>query len=792
MRSTIKSIFHTPLFAGGAVLTFALGIGVNVAVFSAVDRVLFRPLPYANPERLVVMTQYRAGGTEPDLQIQAPYVVRARQAPGVEELTVSTLGRFSFRFTEDPDGARYYDFVRMAFTALKTLGVRPILGSDFTEEDARQQRRRVLISYATWQRAFGGRLDIVGQPVWGSTVGRHEIAGVLPDGFFPPQLRSTGPSSGIALTWQIFEATPTINIFTSPFIRLKSGVSMAQAQAQIDTVAADLGPSFPARPGVPASVVRLRPLREALFGRYTTYVALVYAAATMVLMVACANLASLFLVRGRSREHRAAIQVALGASSRRLIQEALAESLVLAVAGCVIALIVLGLTQDAMLRWLPPTFSSYVAPVFEARVLMVSLALATASAMIAGLLPGWRASHVDLLPVLQHGSNRVGSGRLRGGGALLAVEVTLATVLVLGAVMMGRTLLNLEALDVGFEPKHVFTVAANLPPSNDKGQLFRQYEELLSSIRGTPGVKSAAAADTLPMVDVLNRPMIRGRLGGQRVPTTEGLVETLGMRVVAGRTFSANEVRTLTSVGMLSLEGLRLVWPGMSAQQAVGQFLELPEEPPRQIIGVVSDVRSRYLAPTLPTLYVPIGEDGLNRIGVLFAVRVNPGRTVTAADVSRQFKARGLTTRSVTITAVADELRAAVADQTFRARLFAAFGLVSVILAVTGVYAVQSFTVAQRRTEFGIRVALGAAKSDLWRLLVVDSIRPTIVGVLLGLALSYWASQFVQSFLYGVTARDPQTFLGVALVLLGAGAVAVWVPARRASRTDPATVLRTQ
>jgi hypothetical protein len=379
---------------------------------------------------------------------------------------------------------------------------------------------------------------------------------------------------------------------------------------------------------------------------------------------------------------------------------------------------------------------------------------------------------------------------MRGSGTLLAIEVALSTALVLGAVMMGRTLLNLKGVDVGFEPKRLLTVAANLPPSNDKVLLLRQYEDVLAIIRGMPGVQSAAGADTLPMIGLMNRPMIRGQLGGQRIPATEGLIETLGMRVVAGRTFTAEDVRTMAPVGMLSVEGLTVVWPGVSPQQAVGRFLEVPGEVPRQVIGVVSDVRPFHLAPTLPSLYEPIGPYGLN--GMLFAVRVGPGQALTAADFSRQFKARGFAPKTVAIGAVADNFASAVVDHTFRAWLFAGFGLVSIVLAVIGVYAVQSFTVALRRTEFGIRVSLGAALGDLWGLLVRETIRPAIVGVLLGVVVTYWASQFLKSFLYGVDPRDPQMFIGVAVLLVAVAIAAVWLPARRASRTDPASILRTQ
>jgi predicted permease len=789
LREALRSILHTPAFAAGAVLTFALGIGVNVAVFSAVDRVLFRPLPFDHPERLVVMTSYRAGGTEPELSVGAPYVLGARQAPAVEELTVSALSPYRFRFIENADDARYVAFVPMAYTALTTLGVHPVIGSDFTEEDARLKRRLALVTYETWQRQFGGRSDAIGRRIWGSdSTMVYEIAGVLPPDFIPPQLRVTEPWSGIALSWQVFDATTTNKTFTPPFIRLRPDISIAQAQAQMDAIAAGLGPVYPAPPGGPASVIRLQPLRDALFGRYATYVALTFAAATLVLMVGCANLASLLLVRARARDRRAAIQVALGASPNRLMKAALAEALLLAGSGAALAIVVIQLAHEGMSLWLPPVFASYGAPVLETRLLLFSLAAATVSALAAGALPGWRTSRVDLLAVLQRDS-RAGSGRLRGSGPLLVIEIALSTVLVLGAVLMGRTLTNLKAEDVGFEPDQLFTVSTPLAPA-DKPVLLQQYNDMLAIIRQMPGVQTAAGADTLPMIGAINRPMfLWAPDGSQRCPATAGLVETLGMHVIAGRTFSTADVQTMAPIGMLSLEGLKSVWPGVTPQEAIGRFLAFSGEAPREVIGVVSDVRFQYNVPAFPSLYVPIGSERFG--GMLFAVRVKPGHTLTVSDLTRELKTKGYAPRTVRITAVADSFASGVVDQVFRARLFAGFGVVTLLLAMIGVYAVQSFAVTQRRAEFGIRVALGATRGDLWRLLIRDTMRPAIIGVLFGLVVAYWASQFFQAFLYGMDARDPMTFGGVALLLLTVAAAAVWLPARRASRTDPAVVLRT-
>ena len=787
IRYAVRSIARTPGFAMAAVLTFALGIGLNVAVFSAVDRVLFRALPYNHPERLFVMRQFR-DGDQADAGMPAAYVVQARQAPGIAEVTPLHWSWYSLRFSQDPNGARYFGFVPMAHTALTALGVRPVIGSDFTEEDARLRRSKVLITDEVWEREFGRRMDVIGRQLWSAAPQPvYEIAGVLPRDFIPPQLRATDKWSGIAMTWEILDATTTIRVFPPVVVRLKPGVSMEQAQSQVDAIVATVGPEFPARDGHPASHLKLLPLRDVLFDRYTVYVTLVFVAATMVLLVGTANLASLLLIRARSRETSAAIQMALGASRRRIAASVLAEALLLAASGSVVALVALRWSTDAITAWMPPTFANYVAPLFELRIVLFTVLLATASAIASAVLPAWRLSRIGTLRALQDARGG-GAGRLRGAGALLAVEVALSAVLVCAAVLAGRTLANLRSTDVGFQPEGLLTVSAYLPPSNDKAQLLRQYQEMLEIIRRSPGVESAAGADTLPMVGLVNRPMFAGAIGTQRCPATDGLIETLGMTVIAGRAFTADEARTMAPVGVLSLAGLKFVWPGVTPQEAIGRFLQFPGEAAREVVGIVSDLQHQYLAPVTPNLFVPISPVRLS--GVLFAVRLKAGSTLSAADLDGRFRAQGLMPITVRTSSVAEAFGASIVDHTFRARLFAGFGLVALLLAVVGIYAVQSFTVALRRKELGIRLALGAAPGRLRLMILRETARPVVVGLCVGLGIVYNGAHFIQSFLYGTDARGLWTFAGVACGLLAAAVLAGWLPARRASQTEPATVLR--
>jgi putative ABC transport system permease protein len=357
--------------------------------------------------------------------------------------------------------------------------------------------------------------------------------------------------------------------------------------------------------------------------------------------------------------------------------------------------------------------------------------------------------------------------------------------------MMGRTLMNLERVDVGFEPNGLLTVGVLFPRESDTVKLLHRYEEVLAILRQMPGVRSAAAADSLPMLGLVNRPMINGQSIDQRIPSTDGLVETLGMRVVAGRSFSADEARAMAPVAMLSLGALQLIWPGMAPHEVLGRVLSLDNQPGRQVIGIVSDVRPSYRAPSVPSLYEPMGPRTLNAIGVLFAVRVSPGHAVmTTRDLSRQFERHGVTPQKVSINVVADDFAAEIVNEAFRAKLFALFSIVAIALAATGIYSVQSFAVSLRRLEFGIRVSVGARLGDLWLLLLRDLSRPVIAGLVAGALVAYWASQFLRIFLYGIDGHDGWTFVGVAGLLIAMTAAAVFAPARRASLIDPVTILR--
>ena len=784
-RSAIRSLTRSRWFAVGAALTFALGIGVNVAVFSAVDRVLFRALPYDHWDQIYEMGEYEAGTDRSYGTMPAAWVVESRRLSSVADICVTGFTSSSYSMSSDPADESAIRLTDASFNTLDVLGVRPFMGRDFTREDAQQKRACALISYSLWRGRFNGAPDIVGRRLWRSGSEPVAIIGVLPASFISASYFFDPASDGLALTSDNFDAAKSGERFYRSYVRLKPGMSHAAAEAQINTLVERLGPE---EPGAPKMVVRLVPLKTALFGRYASYLWLVVAAAGLVLLVACANLASLLLVRGRSREHQAAVRLALGASTFRLMQTAWIESLILSFIGTLIGLMVLAWTGQGMQALLPPVFSRFAVPAYDARVIVLSICAASFSALFAGVVPCLRLSRIDILASLQQFAGRGRMGRLRGGRGLLVVEAAVSLALVAGATMGARSLMGLMSNDLGFKPDGLYNIGIRFPPTKDPHVYYQRNIAVLDELRRLHGVQSAGAAFVSP----ISAGAPGGRLGAgptkaSRWQITDGFIEAMGMRLVAGRSFTSADLDYPESVGILSEMGLQLVWPGLRPAEAIGRLLETAGEAPRRIIGIVSDVRSAHASLPLPSFYVPVtprlpGRD--------FAVRLQSGATWSAAEIRDRIQARVAPPLSVRITCEADLLSRGLLNQKFITMLFSAFGIVALILAAVGLYAVASFEVALRRSEIGLRISLGATPGNVQRFVIREALGPVVIGLGVGIIGTYWASKFAQSWWYKIDSRDPMTYLLAATVLIAATTFAAWLPARRASRIDPMAALR--
>jgi putative ABC transport system permease protein len=798
IRYAIRSLMQARWFTVGAVATFVLGMGVNVAVFAAVDRMLFRRLPYARSHELVLLrscapkTGECTSGSFPsavafDLQ---------RASTTMRDVTAAGSSR-RWRTDPDPSSDTTVALTSVAPNMLRTLGVRPVIGRDIDASEANGRRCVAWLSDEAWEARFGHDTSILGRRLW---LGSHvaDVIGVLPRGFIPAGWASQ-PANWEGLVVD-FDSWSTISVqggVMAPIARLRPGVSVSAAQAEVAALVQVLGPRL-VRPGGVLPLVRVDRLESTVLSRFQRYMWLVVSAAGMVLLMACANLASLLVARGRSREQVAAILTALGASRGRLVTTVLCESVIVCLAGAAVALAALGLTGRFLSRVLPPLFVRYAEGVADYRILGVALGAALLCAVLAGVVPAWRQTRVDVVAALQLGSRGGRRVRRRGGRGLLVLETALGTLLVLGSAMTLRSFVALTHDNLGFVPDglYITSVERVTPPTAPLALDAAQtgLSDTLDIVRRLPGVVHAGTADWVPTTpDRPAQPMAKDEPRGSRVEVTADYLEALGVRTIAGRTLTGAEIATGSSVALLNRSGAHLLWPDAPAEAAVGRRWQPTGESAREIIGVIEDVKDAYGGTEIiPAVFMAFDNvRSLQKASTVVVVRVAHDTTLDGAALRQRLNERFGPTR-MTVAYVPDTLDTSLLDARFRAALFLTLALIGLGLAAVGLYAIASFDVARRRYEIGVRIALGATPQRIRQEILGSAFVPVATGLTLGFMGAYWLAQVVQSCLFRVDGRDLATY-GVVAVVLGVTALlAAWFPARRAGRVDPAVALHAE
>ncbi len=779
LRHAWRSLRRSPGFAVGAAATFALGVGINTAVFASVDRLLFRPLPYRNAHRLFLLQQIdlESGQRVP---LPARYAVEARHLGIIDDLAI--LGDSTgFFMGPDGDGAE----VRVSMVTsrmLEIVGLQPIIGRGFTAEDDRSARRVVVLTYEGWTSRFASDPNVLGRRLWFRDDSR-EIIGVLPPGYITPGTFIDPLISGVALM-----PTPKLSVeaelrINPATVRLREGVSREAAQAAITALVNRLKPEMPPAKGI--LEVQLVPIREAMFGRYYQYLWLVIGGAAMVLVIACVNLAGLFLLRGRSRLRDAAMRLSLGASRRRLVGDAIAEGLLVCLSGTVAALLVLLWTWQGLTSVLPAIFGRFSAGL-DSRVVAFAVLVATAASLAASVLPAVVLSRAGVWRVVQGGAGPLGTRSPGRGRWLLAIEAAVGVVLVSAAVITARNLNGLTAAGLGFDPRDrslVLVWSVSKTPAD-------QYDDLqhaLAIVRGTPGVVSAAGAPQMSVLRTGTSPFSASGPPCCRWQITGDYISTLGIPLLAGREIEDDDVRTRALVAVLNQAALARVWPGVPPAAAVGRSLALDGENAREIIGIVGDTRRGHDDDVLPAIFVPVVSDPFG--GMLIVARTQPGAALLVSRVRPIVEASGRR-QLIYIRPMPAQYDRGLEAPRFRAALFAAFGGVALVVAMVGLYALTSFEVMSRRRELGVRIALGASRRAMLRLVLLNSAKPVVAGLVVGLGLALWWAPFLESFLHRTSARDPWTLAIAASALLAASLLAAWLPTWRATRIDPVEVLR--
>jgi len=807
LRYSARTLLKKPGFTLIAIMTLALGIGANTAVFSVVNAVLLRPLPYPSADRLVTVwgNLHREGLTKMTASV-AEFTDYQRRSRVFGHL--AAYGWEAFNLTGDGNPERVVG-ARVTASLFSALGVAPVLGRAFLpEEDQRGRDQVVMISHRLWQNRFAADPNMIGRTI--TLNGRSfSVVGVMPAGFqFPFQ--DIGVWKPAAFTAEEQSEKERGSHFLSVAGRLKPGVTLEQAQAEMEAVGREMGSlyqgDYPNGYGV-----QIVSLHEETVGESRTALLLLLATVGFVLLIACANVANLLLVRGTSRQKEIAIRLALGASRRRVMSQLLAESMLLALVGGVAGLLLALWGADLLVALGPVDLPRLKEVAVDGRALGFTFALSLLTGGICGLAPALQASKPDLTESLKEGGKGAGADpshrRLRS--LLVVSEVTLALVLLVGAGLMIKSFIVLQRVDPGFKPENVLSLRVLLPPEKyaEPQQKRNFFTELVQRAGALPGVEAVGAVTYLPLSGSRNDRSfsIEGRAGmsgqpGESQPgadyvgVSENYFEVMQTPLVTGRRFTEADSRE--PAGAIINETMaRRFWPD---EDAIGQRIRLGNLqspfPWMTIVGVAKDMRHSGLdAEVKPTIFVPYLQPRLPAfaVGSMFlVVRSNIDAASLVTPLRTEVLAMDKDQPITNVNTMRQRLAESTAGRRFQMLLFGVFGSTALMLAAIGIYGVMSYTVTQRTREIGIRMALGAQRTHVLRLVIGQGMLLVLIGVGVGLAAALALTRLMSSLLFGVTATDPITFAAVSVLLAGVALTACFVPARRAAKVDPMVALR--
>jgi predicted permease len=799
LRYAIRSLLRTPGFALVAVLTLAIGIGANTAMFTVANAVLWHPLPYAHPEQLVQVWE-----TNPLKHWTEAPASPANFADWQKQNTVFS-GIAGYFGTRD----RGLGFRDMFLTGsgeplqLKTCAVtgnlfdvleaKPLLGRTFVNEETFEGKGRVaVLSYGLWRSAFGGDPNIVGRNISLNAM-NHTVVGVMPpDFFFPnPQIR----------IWTAVGMDPKMLVetrrphFMSVIARLRPGVSIAQARAQMTTIAARLEQRYPntnTKMGV-----GLGGFRDWMVEDTRAELILLLAAVGLVLLIVCVNVANLQLGRAANRTREIGIRKALGAGRARLIQQLFTESFVIAAIGGVLGLL-LAYTAVQGLVWVAPDNIPLLDQVqIDGRVMAFNVAVCILAALLFGFAPAFRASgSAELNDRGQTG----GIDRQRTRGLLVASEVAMALMLVIGAGLLVKSLLKLQQVSPGFNPERALSFNVLLPTARypKDEQALKAFEDIQRRIESNPQVIAAGAASTTALHGYTwtGDATVEGRSGDdyerelRHNAVTPGYFRAMGTPVMAGRDLNEFDTPNVPPVTLVN-EALRQKY--FHGENPVGKRIRFgrptDKDPWVTIVGVVADQRQDGLdKAVLPEAYAPLAQD--TQDPVTFVMRTKADPQALEAFARDQVHAIDKDLAVTDVITLQDEVQGSVKEQRFRTALLSGFAAVALLLAAIGIYGVLAYLVTQRSREIGIRMALGAQRGRVLEMVLRQGMQPVLIGALAGAAAAAAVTRFIRGLLFGVEAVDPGTYALTVFALIAVAMCACYIPARRATRVDPMVALR--
>ena len=811
LKHSLRMFRQNRGFALAAIAALALGIGANTAIFSVVNAVLLKPVPFPDPDRLVTFLntspQGQGGGASP-----AKFQHWRAQADVVQDVSAFRNGIVNLTGSDFPEQVRSS---QVSGDYFRLFGAPIIQGREFTaEEDAPNGPRVALISEGLWTRRFGRNPAVVGDTI-ALSGDPHVVVGIVSNRFDTSEF---GPRPDVWTAFQLDPNTTDQGHFFQAAGRLKPGIDLAQAQARIKLSGDEFRARYPAAMGPNAGFTVDR-LREAFVSNVRPILIVMVVAVSFVLLIACANVANLLLVRATTRKREIAIRSAIGAGRGRIIRQLLTESVLLSLAGGVfgLALGVAGIRALLSINTagLPRVGLNGSLVGVDWRVLLFTLAVSLATGILFGLIPALHGSRTDLNVALKEGGGWTGSGfRQNKVRSLLVIgEVALALILLIGSALLIRTNVALAAVNAGFDARNVLKMDMSLTgerfgTSMGVDQLLRDGADRL---RALPGVESASATCCVPLeggyglpFQIVGRPLEQGPFhgGGGWLTISPGYFDVFKIPVRRGRAFNERDTAAGPPVVIINETMARQFWKDgdpLSDRLVIGRGVmrEFASEPERQVIGVVGDVRGAGLNNEPgPTMYIPQGQvpDAVNALNLRIStmkwvVRTRGEPYALSASIQEQLRqATGLPVSE--IRSMDDVVSRSTSRQRFNMLLMTVFGSAALLLAAIGIYALMAYTVEQRTQEIGIRLALGADSGRLRRMIILQGMRLTIVGVVIGAASAFGLTRFMATLLFGVQARDPVVFTAIPLILTAVALAAVWLPAMRVTRVDPLVALR--
>ncbi len=806
LRFGARTLARNPGFAVVAVLTLALGIGANAAIFSVVNAVLLRPLPWTEPDR-AIMIWSRWTAFDKTWVASGELMDYRRRARTLEQVAAWADGQVNLTGDGDPERVAAGGVTANTFS---TFGVRPLFGRTFTaQEDVPNGPDVVVLGHALWSRRYAADPAIVGRSIL--IDGRpSEVVGVMPRDFvLPTDFQNPEPSQ----LWTPLQLDPASTDHGSHGLhaaaRLKPGATVSQAAAELHGIAKAMTSEGLYPPQMQCDTVVLS-LSDEVVGAVRRAIVLLFGADGFLLLIACANVANLLLARAEARQREIAVRSALGAGSLRVVRQLLTESLVLSAISAALGL-ALALGGIRFLAWWNPANIPRVSGVtLDARVLVFTAIVALLTSIVFSLAPAMRAMRADLTDSLKDGSqsSSSGGGRQRFRNALVIVEMALAVVLLTGAGLMLRSLWSLQRVDLGFDPSNVLTMRLSLPQASYKTpeEVVSFYQRLLERVRATPGARTAGAVRALPLASTIGDFGLR--IEGYVPPpgtaakgdweiATDGYLEAMGERLVRGRAIVPSDTSDGMLIALVNEELARRYFPG---QDPLGRRLKIggsAERPWVTVVGIVADVRHNDITGIVKEkFYVPHTQwhrsvgNPIRSMNLVVKASGDPVSLI--GPIKQAIRELDASLPIADVRTMDEVVSATLSTPRFTGVLLGVFAALALALSAIGIYGVLSYVVSRRTREIGIRLAIGAGRWQVLRMVLRNGLVLSFAGIALGIVAAAFATRLMHTLLHGVTPGDPATFTAVALGLAGVATLASLIPAWRATRVDPVVALKTE